>query len=48
MKYQVGYPLVIDSVQVTADPMQPGMLKMALTIIVLDYEQWKKPEAGHA
>jgi len=44
----LGYPLVIDSVQITADPMRPGQIKLALTIIVLDFEQWKKTGAPHA
>ena len=40
----LGYPLVIDSVQITSNPMQPGMIKLNLTVIVLDFEQWKKVE----
>ena len=44
----LGFPLVIDSVQITADATRPGQLKLALTILVLDFEQWKKAEAPHA
>jgi len=44
----LGYPLVIDSVQITADAARPGQIKLAVTIIVLDFEQWKKTEAPHA
>jgi hypothetical protein len=44
----LGYPLVIDSVQIIADPMQPGQIKLNLTVIVLDFEQWKKTEVAHA
>lgn len=44
----LGYPLVIDSLQITSDPMRPGQIKMNVTIEVLDFEQWKKTEAGHA
>ena len=44
----LGYPLVLDAVQISADPMRPGQLKLTLTILVLDFEQWKKSEAGHA
>lgn len=48
----LGYPIVIDSVQITADPMQPGVVKLMATVFVLDYQQWinewKKPEASHA
>ena len=44
----LGYPLVIDSVQITADATRPGQLKLALTIIVLDFEKWKKMGVPHA
>ena len=44
----LGYPLVIDSMQIIADPMQPGTIKLSLTVIVLDFDQWKKTEAPHA
>ncbi len=44
----LGYPLVIDSVQFTSDPMRPDQIKLAVTILVLDFEQWKKTEAPHA
>src|ERR1017187_9460402 len=43
-----GYPLIIDSAQITADPMKPGQSKLNLTIIILDFEQLKKTEAPHA
>ena len=37
----VGYPVIIDSVQLTPD-MRPGQLKVSLIILILDFEQWKK------
>ncbi len=37
----VGYPLIIDAVQLTPD-MRPGQLKFNLTILILDFEQFKK------
>ena len=43
-----GYPLIIDSTQITADPMKPGQIKLNLTIIILDFEQLKKTEAPRA
>ena len=43
----LGYPLIIDSVQMTTGP-QPGMMKLSLTIVILNYENWKNPEAIHA
>jgi hypothetical protein len=44
----LGYPLVMDTVQIAAEPTRPGQVKLTLTIIVLDFEQWKKAEVGHA
>jgi hypothetical protein len=43
----LGYPLVIDSVQITPDN-RPGMLKLSLTIVILNFEKWTNPEAPHA
>jgi hypothetical protein len=42
----LGYPLLVDAVQVTAEARQPGMVKLSLTIVILDFEQWK--ETTHA
>jgi hypothetical protein len=44
----VGYPLIIESVQMTAEPMRPGAVKVNLTIVILDFDQWKKEDAPHA
>ena len=44
----LGYPLVIDSVQITPDTRGPGRVKVNLTIIILDFDQWKNAEAPHA
>jgi hypothetical protein len=44
----VGYPLIIDSAQFTADPMRPGQLKVKLTVVILDFEQWKSEGAPRA
>jgi hypothetical protein len=38
----VGYPLIVDSLQIAAEPTRPGQIKMSLTILVLDFDQWKK------
>ncbi len=43
----LGYPLVLDSIQLTPDPAKPGTLKINLTLVILDFDQWKAPEAGH-
>jgi len=42
-----GYPVIIDSAQFTADPTKPGQIKLNLTIVILDFEQWKS-EASRA
>ena len=44
----LGYPLVIDSLQITPETMQPGQIKLSIKIIVLNFEDWKKKEATHA
>ncbi len=44
----LGYPLIIDSVLITADPTKPGMVKLNLTILILDFSQWQKPEVPRA
>ncbi len=40
----LGFPLILDSIQITPDLMRPGMIKLSLTLIILDYEQWTAPE----
>lgn len=45
---QLGYPLVIDSLQISAEPSRPGALKVNVTLIILDYSQWKPEEGRHA
>jgi hypothetical protein len=49
----IGFPVVVDSVQFTADNSRPGQVKLNLTIIILDFDQQKsdqpkKTEAAHA
>jgi hypothetical protein len=44
----LGYPLVVDAVTITSEKNKPGMIKLTLTIQILNFEQWKQPEAPHA
>ena len=44
----VGYPLIIDSVQITPETMRPGMTKLSVTIIIMDFDQWKTEEKSNA
>jgi hypothetical protein len=39
--HSLGYPLIIDSMQFGSEPSRPGPIKLNLTIIVLDFDQWK-------
>jgi len=45
--HSLGFPLIIDSMQIGSDPSRPGPLKLNLTIIVLDFDQWNL-EKRHA
>lgn len=38
----LGYPLIVDSMQITSDPQKPQMVKLHLTIVILDFEAWKE------
>lgn len=44
----VGFPLLIDAVQFSSEPTRPGQVKVSLTIVILDFEQWKKEGAPNA
>lgn len=44
----LGFPLIIDSVQLTPEKNGPGRVKMNLTILILDFEQWKKEDKTRA
>jgi hypothetical protein len=43
-----GCPLIIDSMGITADKRKPGFIKLNLTIIILDFDQWKTEGQPHA
>jgi len=40
----LGFPLVLDSVQLTPGPMGPMPMKANLTLLVLDFDAWKTSE----
>ncbi|HTI68933.1 MAG TPA: hypothetical protein VMF06_03145 [Candidatus Limnocylindria bacterium] len=44
----LGYPLILDTVQVNSMPGGPGMLKVHVGITILDFDQWTKKEIPHA
>ena len=44
----LGYPLILDSVQIAPEATKPGMVKLNLTIVILDFDQWKSEGGPHA
>ena len=38
----LGYPLLLDEMQITSDGRMPGAVKFHLTIAVIDFEQWSQ------
>ena len=40
----IGYPVIVDSVQFSPETTRPGMAKISVTIIIMDFEQWKNLE----
>jgi hypothetical protein len=45
---RTGYPLIVDSVQMTPDTRRPGSLKLSLTFLILDFDKWKPEEQPDA
>jgi hypothetical protein len=37
----LGCPLIVDSVLITPETARPGQAKLNLTIVILDFDQWK-------
>lgn len=44
----LGYPLVVDAVQLHGDPRRPGQITLNMTLVILDFAQWTKKEPSHA
>lgn len=45
----LGCPVLIDALQISSDNRQPGMLKVNVDLVVLDYEKWQqKGKSTHA
>jgi len=44
----LGYPLIIDSVEITPNPMRPDQIKIDMTVVILDFDQWKTEDKPHA
>ena len=41
----IGYPIIVDSVQINPEPSKPGMLKVHLALVILDFTEWKVEQA---
>jgi hypothetical protein len=44
----IGFPLVIESVQLSSEANRSGPIKLTLVISIPDFELWKETEASHA
>ena len=44
----IGFPVIVDAVQMNTDNTRTGNVRVTLTIVILDFEQWKKEEAPNA
>lgn len=44
----LGFPMIVDAVQITPEKTGPGMVKLSLTIVILDFDQWKKEAKPNA
>lgn len=44
----LGFPIVIDTIQLTPERAGPGMLKLSLSLVILDFDNWKPEEKPHA
>ncbi len=46
---RVGFPVIIDTIQIAPSGGMPSGLKVTVTLIVLDFDEWKpKEEKSHA
>jgi hypothetical protein len=44
----LGYPIILDSVQLSSEPTKPGAIKLHLNLVILDFEQWKAENIPNA
>ena len=44
----LGYPMIVDSIQLTGDATKPGMVKLNLSVVILDYDAWTATEVPGA
>jgi hypothetical protein len=44
----LGFPVVIESMQLVQEANKPGMLKVNLILVILNFEQWQKGTGSNA
>lgn len=44
----LGFPLVVDSLQIDPDSRKPGEVKLILRVVLLDIDHWRKKEKPNA
>ena len=44
----LGYPVLIDQLQLTPESPRPGMMKINLTIVILNYDAWQTGDRPNA
>jgi len=44
----LGFPILVDSLQLTPEPQRPGMLKLNITLVILNYAPWKNAGGPNA
>lgn len=42
--HTLGYPVIIDSIEMKPDSRQPGMLKLDVDLVILDLDRWRPAE----
>ncbi|HEV7924074.1 MAG TPA: hypothetical protein VGR14_01885 [Verrucomicrobiae bacterium] len=43
----IGFPVIIDNLELTSNPQMPNGMKVKMTIVVLDFDAWKAKEQPH-
>jgi len=45
--HALGFPLVVDSLQIDPDPRKPGEVKVILRVVLLDIDPWRPKEKSN-
>jgi hypothetical protein len=44
----LGYPLIVDAIQLSGDPAKPGIVKLNISVVILDFDAWTTAEVPGA